>query len=108
MHRACARACALNSLVVRCSPTHHVLPCHEPVHLRRGVRLSQPQLAPCLGRGLRIVKKRCVKKKRCMLTDSLRTRFDQDMYDARELVLDHDERYGCTRPLPPPARARAR
>jgi hypothetical protein len=34
---------------------------------------------PALGRGLRIKKKRCVKKKRCMLTDSLRTRFNQDM-----------------------------
>jgi hypothetical protein len=34
---------------------------------------------PALGRGLRIKKKRCVKKKRCMLTDSLRTHFNQDM-----------------------------
>ena len=49
---------------------------------------------PALGRGLRIKKKRNVKKKRCMLTDSLRTRFNQDLYDAGELVLDHDERYG--------------
>ena len=29
-----------------------------------------------------------------MLTDSLRTRFDQDMYDRGEMVLDHDERHG--------------
>ena len=49
---------------------------------------------PALGRGLRIKKRRNVKKKRCMLTDSLRTRFDQDLYDAGEQVLDHDERYG--------------
>ena len=49
---------------------------------------------PALGRGLRIKKGRNVKKKRCMLTDSLRTRFNQDLYDAGELVLDHDERYG--------------
>ena len=49
---------------------------------------------PALWRGLRIKKGRNVKKKRCMLTDSLRTRFNQDLYDAGELVLDHDERYG--------------
>ena len=47
-----------------------------------------------LWRGLRIKKGRNVKKKRCMLTDSLRTRFNQDLYDAGEQVLDHDERYG--------------
>ena len=49
---------------------------------------------PALWRGLRIKKGRNVKKKRCMLTDSLRTRFNQDLYDAGEQVLDHDERYG--------------
>ena len=49
---------------------------------------------PALGRGLRIRPKRCVKKKRCMLTDSLRTHFNQDMYSRGEMVMDHDARHG--------------
>ena len=38
--------------------------------------------------------KRCVKKKRCMLTDSLHTHFNQDMYSRGEMVMDHDARHG--------------
>ena len=49
---------------------------------------------PALGRGLCMRPKRCIKKKRCMLTDSRRTLFKQDLYDRGEMVMDHDARHG--------------